>query len=289
MPVPEPEMVPQIICEGGEMKVEPISKPVDFVVPDFEDEHIKKAFLKKIYANGIKKKQSVRIKERRMKQNRMLRKNLLPKNALMCLNELKGVQISDFSITPNANGGGFICSVNINNVEYEAVGQSKPGAKNFCCEKAIRDIMLQKMMSLRCLKQQQQLKDDLNITETSVESKISEPMECEETSEDDVPMLNLASYAIHKLFCQWESEGFDVPDIVNVLEIPSATSSTPELQQETVDSGKIKSVGPNRDKLPDGYESMHPATVLCMVSNQTMTQRNITNIVYFTDASRNNF
>lgn len=254
------------------MKAE-LDTSIDVAVPNLEDEKVRKAFLRKIYSNGIRKKQSVRMKERRMKQNRMLRKSLLPKNALMSLNEMKGIQISDFSIVQSPSGGGFICSVSINNIQYEAIGQSKSGAKNFCCEKAIRDIMLQKMMSLRCLKQQQQIKDDSGSgNDTEMKTDNEEAMETEDNNDEDVPMLHLASYAIHKLFCQWESEGFDVPDIVNVLGTPPLASGA-ESQNDTTESiqgGKAKSIGPSRTELPEGHESMHPATLLCMVGNSVI-------------------
>lgn len=214
------------------------------------------------------------MKERRMKQNRMLRKSLLPKNALMSLNEMKGVQISDFTISPSPAGGGFVCSVVVNNIQYEAIGQSKAGAKNFCCEKAIRDIMLQKMLNLRVLKQQQSLKESTaseNGDTSNGESKTDndDSMDVDENQEEDVPMLNLASYAIHKLFCQWESEGFDVPDIVNVLGA-APNSSAPSESQETMDTAtdtKVsKTKGQNKNELPENYETLHPATLLCMVS-----------------------
>lgn len=274
-----------------------LNSSIDVSVPNLEDETVRKAFLRKIYSNGIRKKQSVRMKERRMKQNRMLRKSLLPKNALMSLNEMKGIQISDFSIVQNAGGGGFVCSVSINNIQYEATGQSKAGAKNFCCEKAIRDIMLQKMMSLRCLKQQQQLKDNVSESggeNSNVEMKLEneESMDTEDNFDEDVPMLNLASYAIHKLFCQWETEGFDVPDIVNVLGTPpTVAGAEPQTEGvEPVPAVKAKSTGPSRSELPENYENMHPATLLCMVSCfvSRFIKQNL-NYYFLTDASRNNF
>lgn len=263
---PAPEMVPEVIPKDVVMKEETVPEDLALAaVPNLENEHTRKALLKKIYSNGIKKKQSVRIKERRMKQNRMLRKSLLPKNALMSLNELKGIQISDFTISPVVTGGGFSCSVCVNNIQYEAVGLSKAGAKNFCCEKAIRDIMIQKMMNLRCIKQQQQLKEDNASNDNTTEMKIEDIMDAEDNCDDDVPMLNLASYAIHKLFCQWEAEGFDVPDIVNVLG-NAQSASTQSLSQDKENPEITPEIKPKND-LPEGYESMHPATLLCMVRN----------------------
>lgn len=31
--------------------------------------------------------------------------------------------------------------------------------------------------------------------------------------EEEIPMVHLASFALHKLFSEWEAEGFSVPDL----------------------------------------------------------------------------
>lgn len=91
------------------------------------------------------KKTSVRIRERKIRQNRRLRKILIPKNALMALHEVKGIKMTEFSIT-NRTEGGFSAKVSVNNIQYEGIGNSKVAAKNAACEKALRDHIIFKMM-----------------------------------------------------------------------------------------------------------------------------------------------
>lgn len=58
------------------------------------------------------------------------------------------------------------------------------GARNAAAEQAIRDIMLQKMRALGS--------DD-------------------DSEQAAIPMMQLASYALHKLFAEWEESGHKVP------------------------------------------------------------------------------
>lgn len=80
-----------------------------------------------------------------MRQNRRLRKILLPKNAQMALHETKGVTISEFVLNGQV-GGGFTAEVTVNNIQYEGFGISKNAAKNDACEKALRDLIISKML-----------------------------------------------------------------------------------------------------------------------------------------------
>ncbi|EDW45585.1 GM16197 [Drosophila sechellia] len=87
---------------------------------------------KKIFQK--RKKSSERTRDKKLRQNRQLRKSMLPKNALMALNEVKGVTISDFTIDSNTDGG-FTAVVTVNSNQYEGKGTSKMTAKNAACEK----------------------------------------------------------------------------------------------------------------------------------------------------------
>ncbi|XP_041673746.1 uncharacterized protein LOC108114219 isoform X2 [Drosophila eugracilis] len=66
---------------------------------------------KKIFQK--RKKSSERTRDKKQRQNCQLRKSMLPKNALMALNEVKGVTISDFTIDSNSDGG-FTAAVTVN-------------------------------------------------------------------------------------------------------------------------------------------------------------------------------
>ncbi|XP_055912287.1 uncharacterized protein LOC129946214 [Eupeodes corollae] len=211
----------------------------------------RKPFFKKIFG-GIRKKPSVRAKERKIRQNRHLRKVILPKNALMALYEIKGIQIGDFIINSNMEGG-FTALVTVNDCQYEGVGNSKGNAKTNACEKALRDFVIKKMMQKPREKSVSEPMDAANSNDATNgdESNLSS----EET--DDVPMVNLASFALYKLFTAWENEGFHVPEFH-----PSAPQHN-NSQQNTDAVVSKKPVG--RNELPPNWEIMHPATLLCIM------------------------
>lgn len=125
-------------------------------------------------------------------------------------------------------------------------------AKNNACEKALRDLIINKF---RQAKQQDAVSvasEDINMAD--------------ETGDDsaDVPMLQLASFALHKLFSEWESEGFEVPfpktenpqaaagAIANPTESPPKAPSTPK-------PPKVK------NELPPNNVTMHPVMLLSIM------------------------
>lgn len=87
---------------------------------------------------------TILVRERRIRRNRTLRKILTPKNALMALYELKGNKLSEYNIV--AEDTGFMAEVLVNNVRYEGRGHTKISAKNNASEKALRDLIIQKMV-----------------------------------------------------------------------------------------------------------------------------------------------
>lgn len=135
-----------------------------------------------------KKKKSVRLKERRIRDSYRLRKLVTPKHALLAINELRGVNISTFTYTMTPVNGqpSFLAEATIDGLHYKGTGRSKNAAKSNICDQALRDIMLKKMQA----------------TSKAVEEDKPVP------PEDEVPIVTLVSYAIHKLFADWESEGY---------------------------------------------------------------------------------
>ena len=89
----------------------------------------------------------IKAKEKRFRQNRKLKKLLTPRNATVALHELFGQdgssQISEFQVKPSGNQ--FQAEVVINNNRYEGLGSSKMSAKNNACEKALRDLIINKL------------------------------------------------------------------------------------------------------------------------------------------------
>lgn len=178
----------------------------------------------------------------------------------MALNEVKGINISDFTINSNPDGG-FTAIVTVNSNQYEGKGQSKMAAKNLACEKALRDYILAKMMPKpRKLRKPNEPVNDAPMEGTEDENP--------DAPEDDVPMLNLASFAIYKLFAEWEREGYVVPEMH-----PSAANILPPAGDQLSSPTSAASVAPKepkkppvRTELPPNWETMHPATLLCVVS-----------------------
>lgn len=80
--------------------------------------------------------------------------------------------------------------------------------------------------------------------------------------ETEVPMMHLASFALHKLFSEWQADGFEIPDFKAVV-LPTAAP----IESMLVDKPpKQPSVPTNRTQVPDDAASMHPTTLLCIVS-----------------------
>ncbi|XP_039153172.1 uncharacterized protein LOC27208883 isoform X2 [Drosophila simulans] len=172
-----------------------------------------------------RKKSSERTRDKKLRQNRQLRESMLPKNALMALKEVKGVTISDFTIVSNTYGG-FTAVVTVNSTQYVGKGTSEMTAKNAACEEAWRDFIIAKMTPKP---------PGIHKVETDTnEDEADAP-------DDDLPMLNLASFAIYKLFAEWERRGYVVPKMH-----PSANAA-------------------QRTELPFGWETMHPASILCIM------------------------
>lgn len=207
---------------------------------------------KKIFAN--RKKASVRAKEKKVRQNRQLRKVILPKNALMALSEVRGINMSDFTIN-NDVGGGFTATVSVNDIQYEGKGTSKMLAKNNACEKALRDYVLTKM------RQKPRKKGSGDNTMDTSEGNDAEslPDDHPYTDDgDDVPMINLASFALFKLFTEWENEGFEIPEFHPTNRHASSTEGEPVTPKEP----KKPII---RNDLPPNWDTMHPATLLCVM------------------------
>lgn len=143
-------------------------------------------------------------KERKARQLRRLRKLLTPKNAVVALHELQGPGMGEFTI--NTNGVETTAEIVVNNVRYEATGPNKHLAKARASEKALRDLVIAQMSKARSNAEKP--------ANGNSETEGAEDVDMAEVSDnDDVPMLHLASYALYKLFNEWQNEGFDIPAI----------------------------------------------------------------------------
>lgn len=176
------------------------------------------AKMRKIFANrkNLSAADRKRLeKERKARQLRRLRKLLTPKNAVVALHELQGPGMSEFTI--NTNGQETTAEIVVNNVRYEATAPNKHLAKARASEKALRDLVIAQMAKARQLAETKTTTGN-NAAATNNgnngSAAGSEDVEMSEMSEaDDVPMLHLASYALYKLFNEWQNEGFEIPAI----------------------------------------------------------------------------
>lgn len=179
-----------------------------------------------------------------MRQNRRLRRLLTPKNALMSLNELSGTTISDYTIHQEDHG--FMAEVIVNGVRYQGKGKlmiyfqivehskvshifcsikgtSKTGAKNSASEKALRDQIIQKMLTIpKKTNKPGQKKGDADGAASGASGNGNagegdgDVEMTEENDEAEIPMVHLASYALYKLFNEWQQDGFQIPDFKNI-------------------------------------------------------------------------
>uniref|UniRef100_A0A182PI24 DRBM domain-containing protein n=1 Tax=Anopheles epiroticus TaxID=199890 RepID=A0A182PI24_9DIPT len=232
--------------------------------------------------NALERKKSE--KERKARQLRRLRKWLMPKNAIVALHELQGPGMAEFIV--NTNGQETKAEIVINNIRYEATAPSKNLAKAKASEKALRDLIFSQMTRL---KQQRSSGVAATATTSATGDKVDganggagsssnntapepEPMDCIET--EDLPMEHLAAFALHKLFTQWEAEGFEVPFIKpsrsKAAAVAAATTTTTNTQGEN--GGTNVSIMPKVTKtvadLPPNASSRHPTALFAYMRPQ---------------------
>lgn len=168
---------------------------------------------------------------------------LAPKTALMTLHELFGAHASEFNTLGQMNS--FSADITLNGKRYIGTGSSKAAAKNDASEKALRDIVIDKLSKFPA-KSDKPIGaiDDVEMADAQ-----------DKSDDDDVPMVHLASFALYKLFNVWENEGYKIPDFkTGTVEKEPAVEATPEKPRKV------------RTELPPNPETIHPCMLLSMVS-----------------------
>lgn len=205
---------------------------------------------------GMKKK-PIRRKDKRMRQNRRLRKMLAPKTALMALNELFGAQASEYNVHGNSNS--FTAEITLNGKRFIGNGQSKTAAKNDASEKALRDIVIDKLAKFP--------KSDLTSFPARSAAANDEGGDVEmvdgedKGEEEDVPMIHLASFALYKLFNEWENDGYKIPDFRS-----NGPSNVVPMEVIKPESGEKKTIQHKmRTELPPNADTTHPCMLLAMM------------------------
>lgn len=219
------------------------------------------AKMRKIFANrkNLSAADRKRLeKERKARQLRRLRKLLTPKNAVVALHELQGPGMSEFTI--NTNGQETTAEIVVNNVRYEATAPNKHLAKARASEKALRDLVIAQMAKAR---QSAETKGPSTPAANNGNNGNAgnEDVEMQDVSEsDDVPMLHLASYALYKLFNEWQNEGFEIPAI--------KPAKAPVKLTETGVHPLAPKVPKTKADVPSDAPTRHPTALLAFMRPQ---------------------
>ncbi|XP_012257982.2 interleukin enhancer-binding factor 3-like [Athalia rosae] len=165
----------------------------------------------------------VNKKLKRLRMNQRLRRALQPKNAIMVLNEMKtGVQFTfpeSQAAMPNSL---FVVHAEIDGKTYVGQGLSKPLARQNAAENALKCLLLEKMTTASSkaridaeLDGQSAIQEDLSQSVSAKEegSEVTAVPSSEQASDepDEVPWSSLASFALYKLFLEWQNQGTVVP------------------------------------------------------------------------------
>ncbi|XP_073956598.1 double-stranded RNA-specific editase 1-like [Choristoneura fumiferana] len=205
--------------------------------------------------NGVKK---ISNKERRRRQNENLRRLLTPKNALMVLNEMMPNEqfASQFKVEPASNqfykansAQSFCADLTLDGNIYKGFGENKLSARNAAAEKAIRDLIIKRMSKVLT----SEVKDG---SESDSASQNGE-------AEGALPMIQLASFALHKLFSEWEYEGVKVPQLKQHAHPKDQPAGSEGECSEPMAMGAPRPKPPlKRKELPPNAASLHPAMLL---------------------------
>lgn len=204
---------------------------------------------------GVKK---ISNKERRRRQNENLRRLLTPKNALMVLNEMMPNEqlATQFKVEPAgsafykpANSHSFCADLTLDGNIYKGYGENKLSARNAAAEKAIRDLIIKRMSKVFN-------NDGSNNTESG---DCAEGDSANGDSEDSLPMIQLASFALHKLFSEWEYEGVKVPQLKPQGQKDTSTSESMETITPVPPKPKLPM---KRKELPPNASTLHPCMLL---------------------------
>ncbi|KAH0560572.1 mediator of RNA polymerase II transcription subunit 15-like isoform X1 [Cotesia glomerata] len=212
---------------------------------------------KRIKVPGVK----VNRKLKRLRMNQRLRKTLMPKNAIMVLNEMKaGVK---FHLVENntVSTSMFLVHAELEGKTYVGQGLSKPLARQNAAENALKSLLLEKMNAAakkikfddvtdgkESVASSQENQNDEQPADDSSVSSVT-PMEVSGNEEsDDIPWSSLASFALYKLFVEWQNQGSVVPIPRPGLQQPVKAKSEPKPSLEK--------------KLPANAETIHPVMLL---------------------------
>ncbi|XP_037719914.1 uncharacterized protein LOC119553548 [Drosophila subpulchrella] len=138
-------------------------------------------------------------------------KRLIPKDAIAVVNEIKEMFVNNKTIK-RSNDGKITALLTINSKQFEGQGSSKYAAQSAACEKALRDFFCAKLNTQTC--------------------------------QQEIPVLKLASFAIHKLYEEWQIDY-------------KAKVSAPQRARIAIPRMPLV-----RSQLPDDWKKIHPTSLL---------------------------
>ncbi|XP_046396199.1 double-stranded RNA-specific editase 1-like [Ischnura elegans] len=249
---------------GGGMPPMPVPSPAnkpDVNVParEGEEQTEKKApfWSKRPYfkvPNKLKKK----------RQNARLKKILQPKNATMVLHEIRpGVKYSFHEQYSKLSPHLIISSVEVDGKTYLGKGLSRAYAKMNAAETVLKNMLLQKLYKTNY---------SSKVSDSDEPKPKSEPESMEadtDTSEatdgdDDFPWGSLASFALYKLFSEWETQPSEsvTPGAQPEEMITDALAGPPkEVVSKNVTAAPKATAAPMK-KVPDNPTERHPVMLL---------------------------
>ncbi|XP_063225449.1 double-stranded RNA-specific editase 1 [Bacillus rossius redtenbacheri] len=185
----------------------------------------------------------------RRRQNARLRKMLQPKSALVVLTEV--VPGAKFNFLEHINALGQVtyqANVEIEGKVYSGQSLNKTVAKQIASENALKAVLLD-MISKSPVKMEQsgsEKGDENNDGSDGEENKEKST----DIPEDEVPWRSLTSFAIYKLFLEWQSDGTVVPS-----EGMPKTMKSPRQVDDFTRPSPLK-------KIPDNPTQRHPVMLI---------------------------
>ncbi|KAJ8679557.1 hypothetical protein QAD02_015344 [Eretmocerus hayati] len=185
-------------------------------------------------------------KVRRLRLNQRLRRTIQPKNAIMVLNEMKtGVQFTFPESQSALPSSLFVVHAKIDGKTYIGQGLSKHLARQNAAENAFKTLLLEKMTT-HAAKSPVDGETDGSVLGDGENKDGAESMEIEE--HEDIPWTSLASFALYKLFLEWQNQGTVVP-------VPRPGLTASKVKKEVVKPAVPK-------ELPPNALSVHPVMLL---------------------------
>ncbi|KAG8224513.1 hypothetical protein J437_LFUL004204 [Ladona fulva] len=196
--------------------------------------------------NIISDKVPNKLKKKR--QNARLKKILQPKNAAMVLHEIKpGVKYSFHEQYSKLSPHLIISSVEVDGKTYLGKGLSRAYAKMNAAETVLKSMLLQKLYKT-------------NYSTKVIESEEVKPKPEPETDgeteqmdttdgDDDFPWSSLASFALYKLFSEWETQ-------------PSESVTPGAVEEIVTEAASPKATAAPMKKVPENPTERHPVMLL---------------------------